>query len=150
MYVYTCGSKDRAAYLTRLALSMVLTLGGCGPSEALVLTPELETIQAHVFDAVCIECHHTGFAAGGLDLSNAASSLAGLAGVPATNPVAHENGWVRVEPGNPDLSFLMRKLRMPGVGEGAPMPPGEHELTDVYVELIADWIRNLGSEGTSS
>jgi len=149
MYVYTTTSKKIWSVQILGVFAMILWLSGCEQQPAAAASAELVSIQAEVFDVVCVECHRAGFAAGELDLSDAATSAQSLTRVPATNRVAHENGWVRVEPGDPELSFLMRKLRSPGVGEGAAMPPGDHELTDAYVELIAEWIRQLGAQGAS-
>jgi mono/diheme cytochrome c family protein len=149
MYVYTSTSKK--IWLAQIlgAFMALSWLSGCGQPLAPAPLPELVSIQAQVFDAACVECHRAGFASGELDLSDAATSAQSLIRVPATNRVAHENGWVLVEPGAPGLSFLMRKLRNPGVGEGAAMPPGTHELTDACVELIAEWIRQLGAQGAA-
>lgn len=121
-----------------------MALFGCG-EEPLPTSyySEMGLIQAEVFDVVCSECHNQLYPAGGLDLSNEEASYASLVGVSASNRVASDNGWLLVNPGVPELSFLMRKLRTPGVGEGGPMPPGDHELTDAFVEVIAAWIEGL-------
>ncbi len=60
----------------------------------------------------------------------------------ATNAVAAENGWMLIKPGDPDLSFLVRKLERPGVGEGAPMPMDGHKLQTFWLDLIRRWVAN--------
>jgi hypothetical protein len=119
----------------------------CGEEHRGPLKPDLETIQTEIFDVACIECHNSSYAAGDLDLSSMQSSYAALVGKRTNNSVAFENGWMLVKPGNPDLSFLLRKIGLPGVGEGTPMPPGNQELTDEYADLISTWIEQMGTSG---
>lgn len=106
------------------------------------LEPTLENVQKHVFTPACATsgCHTAETAAGGLDLSTADASYEALVGKPALNGIAAENHWKLVTPEDPDLSFLCRKLEQPGMGEGAPMPPGEYMVKQEYVELVEDWI----------
>jgi len=99
-----------------------------------------ENVQFEVFDRVCVSCHSATTPSGGLDLSTSAQSYAALVNVPVDNDVARENGWRRVVPNDPDRSFLIRKVLTPGVGEGAPMPPGDEALVEPYVDLLIDWI----------
>lgn len=103
------------------------------------LSATLDNIQEHVFDKACVQCHNEQTSSGGLDLSSSQVSYDNLIGISAKNSVAGENGWVLVKVGEPDLSFLVRKLS-PGLGEGAPMPLGTQELTEFYVDLIKNWI----------
>lgn len=84
-------------------------------------------------------CHNSEGPAGGLDLSSAEASYAALIDVPVVNSVALQNGWVLVKPGDPDLSFLVRKIELPGLGEGAPMPMTT-KLHPYYEKLVRDWI----------
>ena len=111
------------------------------------LSDDLPAIQRLVFDRACANagCHDALTRAGFLDLSSLEASRADLlgsdgVGVPVANAVAAENGWLRVDPGDPGRSFLVRKLRLPGAGEGAPMPLGPRQLTAPYVEQISSWI----------
>ena len=105
------------------------------------LAPTLDNIQVHIFDEACSMrgCHASEGAAGGLDLGSADASFAALVGVPVVNSVASQNGWLLVKPGDPDLSFLVRKIDVPGLGEGAPMPMQE-KLHPYYQDLIRTWI----------
>lgn len=134
----------------RAARAMIagIALSGCSAGAvAPELAPTLEDIQLHVFDQACSPsgCHDATTAAGALDLSDADASFASLVSMPADNAVAAENGWLRVSPERPELSFLIRKLTLPGVGEGAPMPVGAFELTDYYLGLIDAWIADGAS-----
>ena len=105
------------------------------------LEPTFNNIQEHIFDRACATagCHGEGASAGGLDLSSAQVSHDGLVGVPANNTLANQNGWLLVKPGDPELSFLVRKLGTQGIGEGAPMPITT-QLTPFYQDLIRNWI----------
>jgi hypothetical protein len=109
------------------------------------LHPTLESIQAHILTPSCAGCHNPTDAGGGLDLSSADASYAGLVEIPAKNRIAAENHWLRVKPGDPELSFLFRKIGAPGVGEGAPMPVGEYELSGECLDVISTWIRDGAS-----
>ena len=123
------------------ALTVVGT--ACGDGMVVDSPSTLVDIQELVFTPACATagCHDTSTRAAELDLSTAEASFRDLVGVPARNAVAAENGWLRVMPGQPELSFLTRKLEAPGVGEGAAMPVGAFELTPFYRDLIAEWIR---------
>ena len=131
----------------------VVSLGACASAKTNVdgegpdHEASFELIQSQIFDQACATagCHDSTTLAGSLNLSSADASYQSLVEVMADNSVAAENRWMRVKPGEPDLSFLIRKLELPGIGEGAPMPVGEMELTDYYVAMISEWIA-LGAE----
>jgi hypothetical protein len=113
---------------------------GCDIEAILAHPDRLAVLQEQVFTPTCAGCHQPGALSAELDLSTAEASLASLIDVPAQNAVASENGWLRVLPGNPELSFVLRKIGGPGVGEGAPMPPGDHAVTETYRTLLSEWI----------
>ena len=58
--------------------------------------------------------------------------------MPAENPGAQAIGEIRVIPGNPDASKVMRTLE----GRGKQMPPRKHALqpTKEEVRRVRDWI----------
>jgi hypothetical protein len=104
-------------------------------------TATFATLQRRVFTASCAtaSCHGAG-GAGGLTLT-AGASYASLVGVPATNPVARDAGLLRVVPGDPDASFLLRKLQAAlRPGEGAPMPFVGSALPPASIDLVRRWI----------
>lgn len=134
-------------------LGLIVTLG-CSSSTKTSpdaglgeLEPTLATLQEHVFAPACAlsGCHDDATRAGNLNLSSQAASYAALVDVPVTNAIALENGWLLVKPGDPELSFVVRKMRLPGLGEGAPMPIGEFQVSDYYMTLLEEWI-SLGAE----
>jgi len=138
-------TTNRAGKNSRTALFAVVLLGvlsstvGC-IVEPVELAPTLENVQSEVFDVACASCHSGSSPAGNLDLSSAEASYNSLVTRPADNSVAYENGWSLVKAGEPDLSFLCRKIEYPGMGEGAPMPPGDEQLNDIYIDLVRRWI----------
>lgn len=135
------------------AIPFVLCLGLCLPLVACksdnpgadasiaFLEPTLDNIQEHIFDEACSMrgCHGADSPAGGLNLSSADASFLALVDVPVRNSVASQNGWVLVKAGEPDLSFLVRKIDVPGLGEGAPMP-FTTKLHPFYQNLVREWI----------
>jgi hypothetical protein len=99
------------------------------------------TIQRKVFTPSCAtaSCHGAG-GAGGLILG-AAVSYGSLVGVPPANRVAGDAGLLRVAPGDPARSFLLRKLQGTlAPGEGAPMPFVGPSLPPASIDLVRRWI----------
>ena len=58
----------------------------------------------------------------------------------ADNEVAKAAGAIRVRPGDPDGSFLVKKLTNPGPGEGDLMPKRSHALPPRAVGVVRAWI----------
>jgi hypothetical protein len=104
--------------------------------------PTFQVVQERVFGPRGCRvqtCHGAG-AAGGLDLQSG-TAWEDLVGVPAANPVAAAAGALRVAPGDPDASFLLRKLTGPlASGEGDPMPVIGTRPDPVELDLIRAWI----------
>lgn len=107
-----------------------------------MLEPNLPSIQAMVFTPTCATatCHSGGAPDGGLDLS-AGNSYANLINVPSV--AANANGLDRVEPGQPDNSFLIHKLE--NTGNVGVMPPG-NMLPQADIDVIRLWITNGAAE----
>lgn len=106
-----------------------LTEGGNVP-----LAATLESIQANVFDASCIVCHSGAAAPLGLRL-DADSSYVSLVGV-ASRQVS---SVLRVAPGEPDRSYLIRKLEGTAA-EGARMPLGGSPIPQATIDFVRQWI----------
>jgi hypothetical protein len=106
----------------------------------------LATIQQEIFTGTCTDasCHSAVGRAGDLvleaDPSDAQFVYNQLVNVPAANFAASQEGLLRVEPGNPDGSFLLIKLHGPTPAQGARMPSGKPPLADSQLQLIHDWI----------
>lgn len=101
----------------------------------------LANIQTQIFNTTCIDqfCHDAQTRSGNLSLV-AGASHDELVSVPAFNFAAQQAGLLRVQPGNPDTSFLVIKLTNPTLVEGARMPSGKAALSDAQIQLIRDWI----------
>ncbi len=124
-------------------LSLVLSLAACGSKEPeAALEPTLDAIQARVFEPSCAltGCHSALDSAGEVDLSTADASYASLVDVRATNAAARAVQSMRVKPGDPERSFLRRKMDRPGADEGDTMPPGAPPIEAQHRAAITEWI----------
>ena len=92
-----------------------------------------------IFDASCAEAFCHGDPNVGLDLRRGRSWEA-LVGVPSLSVPELD----RVEPGQPDASFLVHKLQGTqtqfGPAGGSQMPFSRAPLPDVEIELVRSWI----------
>lgn len=132
------------------AAALVAALAGCGggSGEGLdangrplgegsaggPLAPTFASIQANVFTPVCTGCHAGAAAPVGLRL-DAGSSYELLVGV-ASGEVG---SLQRVNPGNPDASYLIHKLEG-SAAVGARMPFGGPYLDEATIAVIRQWI----------
>ena len=95
-------------------------------------TATLSRVQGEIFDLFCVGCHPPS---GGLDLDRG-NSHGNLVNVPSTQ----QPGLVRVRPGDPDASYLYRKINGgPGI-TGSRMPQGGPFLSTERTQLLRDWI----------
>lgn len=102
------------------------------------IQPTLDSIQAHVLTPICSSCHTGPTSAilpSGLDLSSADASFASLVGVQSLE----DSAIARVEPGDPDSSYLVQKVEgTAAVGER--MPLGGEPLDAATIAAIRNWI----------
>jgi methionine-rich copper-binding protein CopC len=106
--------------------------GGTAP-----LTADFQSIQDNVFTPICTKCHQGASAPEGLQL-DATHSYALLAGVASTE----QPGVQRVQAGDPDSSYIIRKLEgAPGI-TGQQMPFGGPYLPQSTINVIRQWITN--------
>lgn len=96
--------------------------------------PNFSEIQAAVFTPSCAtaNCHSGGNPPASLNLE-AANSFAMLVGIASEQDGALQ----RVNPGNPEVSYLIRKLE--GSGSGQQMPPN-NALPQADIDIIRQWI----------
>lgn len=89
------------------------------------------------FDGKCVFCHYEGSSNPGLNL-NEPFGPNGLVNVPTT----YRGSSIRVVPGNPEESFLMRKVRATEADPviGAPMPYSFDELSPRQIDTVRQWI----------
>ena len=115
--------------------------GGSGDG---ALTPDLASIQSHVFTPICTACHAGGSAPQGLHLDEA-NAYTMLVGVPS-NEVS---SVLRVKPGDPDNSYIIQKLEG-HAAVGARMPFGGPYLDDATIAVIRQWITNGAHQATAA
>jgi len=116
---------------------------------SIVTLHNFDQINTFVLQPLCSNfsvCHSTQGQrdAGHLDLSK--DPYKALINVLADNKMAGGEGKLRVQPCNPDSSFLMIKLTLPetqkdsNVGYGASMPKDNTHLPMEQIQAIHDWI----------
>lgn len=98
------------------------------------MQPTLSSIQEHVFTPICTACHIGSAAPQGLRLE-AGMSHGMLVGVPSVGVPSVD----RVEPGDPDNSFLIHKLEGTQAS-GDRMPLGGPYLSQEVIDIIRQWI----------
>jgi hypothetical protein len=111
---------------------------GAPPPGSPSVTPDFQSIQDNVFTPICTQCHIGAGAPQGLQLDEA-HSYALLVGIPS----AEQPNVLRVSPGNPDDSYLVRKLEGPSAGiSGGQMPLNQDPLAQSTIDAIRQWITN--------
>lgn len=100
------------------------------------LTAEFSSIQRNVFTPLCTSCHSGAQAPLGLRLDEGAA-FAMLVGTPSVE-VPSLN---RVQPGNPDASYLIHKVEGTAA-VGARMPLNAPPLPTETIAVIRQWISN--------
>jgi hypothetical protein len=127
-----------------LALAAVgLSLGACGgggeedPDDGPV-QPRFGSIQAEIFTPSCSvsTCHDSASQQAGQDLS-AGAAYDNIVNVPSSEDPARR----RVEPGFPERSYLVAKLRGGPNITGGRMPLGRPPLGEERIQAIEEWIR---------
>ena len=76
-------------------------------------------------------------------MGNQELTLKSLINVPPSDPALRAKYPARVVPGDPDKSFLMRKLLGPTSGEGVRMPMNGGPLDAQTIEAIRTWIARM-------
>jgi hypothetical protein len=110
-----------------------------------------DRIREQIFAQSCAlsGCHDSESATGDLILLSSAA-YSQLVGVTPDNPAAAGAGLQRIFPGDPDLSFLYRKIIDDlEVGWGSSMPDGAAPLSPDQAEIIRLWIIGDGILGAA-
>jgi hypothetical protein len=95
-------------------------------------TATLSAIQDQIFTPICSHCHPPNQ---GMDL-RAGKAYGSIVGVNS----AEQPTLVRVKPGDPDNSYLYRKVQGTPSITGSRMPQGGPFLSAQQLQLIHDWI----------
>lgn len=129
------------AYSYYFVFIILCVCAGCERAELLEVSNEatLSNIQATIFDTNCAlsGCHAGSDAQLDQNLS-AGQSFSNIVNVRSVE----RSDLFRVEPGNPDDSYLFMKI----IGDpdivGARMPLGRAALSDQQIEIVREWIAN--------
>lgn len=106
-----------------------------------VLQANFDSIQQNVFDARCIVCHIGASAPLGLRLDDA-NSYGLLVGVASAQVPALQ----RVDPGDPNSSYLIQKLEGTA-SAGGRMPLGATPLSQADIAVVRQWITDGAQPG---
>lgn len=99
------------------------------------LAPTFSSIQARIFTPICTQCHAGASAPLGFSLE-AGVSYGNLVNVPSVEVPT----LMRVKPGQPDSSYIVRKLEGgPGI-VGGRMPLGLPPLAAEEIGALRSWI----------
>jgi hypothetical protein len=150
-----------AGYKTIVALLVAAAMAGCagngngldangnpvtpGSGGTTPLTADFQSIQANVFTPICTKCHIGAGAPQGLQL-DAAHSYALLVSVPSQE----QPSVLRVSPGAPDNSYIIRKLQGTAGISGGQMPLGGPYLPQSTIDVIRQWITNGAAQSTTA
>jgi uncharacterized protein (TIGR03118 family) len=142
----TTAIADGSATLTATATDVDANVGS-SPAVSVTVANAAPTaatlgeLQAQVFTPSCSGCHNGSQPAGGTlpgsqNLSSAAASFAALVGVASQE----QPGVLRVKPGDPANSYLIRKLEGAAGISGVRMPFGGPYLDPSTIDRIKSWI----------
>ncbi len=134
-----------------LALVLMLALAACEHADPLADEEpppssdgvKFSTIQTTIFNTSCAlsGCHTGTFPPQGLNLSEG-QAYANLVGVTSQE----DPSLKRVEPGDPDRSYLYLKIIGAAGIRGGRMPLGRDPLSDAQIDLIRQWIEEGAPE----
>jgi len=129
--------------VSELIAAVRSALAGCftAPTPTPTLLAKFAAIQSEIFSPRCAipTCHDSTARSGDLVLA-ADQSYDELVGVEPDIDTARMAGLLRVDPGDPENSFLLVKLVGPPPSQGSRMPLTGALLSDGEVALIRAWI----------
>ncbi len=131
----------RALLVSLCAVATVVSAAPKKPKAAPAPAVKKVTLEKDVqpfFNTSCVMCHIPGVANGEMILEEG-DAFKALVNAKATGA----KGQLRVVPGQPDQSYLLRKLKgthkdVNGAGERMPM--GGAQVSDATLATIAQWI----------
>ncbi len=109
-------------------------------------TATFTSIQNNVFTPSCAlsGCHAGASPQAGMNLSQR-QAYAAIVGVPSNE----QPSLMRVNPGNPDQSYLVQKIEGTAV-VGGRMPLGGPPLSNDLIQMIRQWVANGAQDDTAS
>jgi hypothetical protein len=134
-----------------IVLLSAISVAGCaGNGEGIAqgsgpVTADFQSIQDNVFTPICAQCHIGVSAPEGMQL-DAGHSYNMLVGVPSVE----QPSLLRVNPGNPDASYMVHKIEGASGIDGGQMPLGETPLPQSTIDAIRQWITNGAPNAVSA
>lgn len=106
-----------------------------GGDTTAVVTVTLAQLSAEIFTPSCAVsgCHGASNPAEGMSLTSSAIAASIINVTSNQRP-----NLKRIDPGNPDGSYLLQKVR--GTGANNQMPLGGAPLSGAKIQLIVDWV----------
>lgn len=125
---------------------LAVAAAGCGTKKTLPFEPgggppspdaTFTRVQNEVFSVSCAlsGCHSGASPTGGMNLS-AGVAYGNIVGVPSTERADLD----RIQPGDPDRSYMVKKLRGDADIVGSRMPL-VGSITAAQLQLVVDWVR---------
>ncbi len=101
-------------------------------------TPTLSQLQASIFTPICSVCHTGGGSSlpASMDLTSTSATFANTVGVASTE----QPSLMRINPGNPDASYLVHKIEGAPDITGGRMPLGGPPLDPTLIANVRAWI----------
>jgi mono/diheme cytochrome c family protein len=120
------------------ALRGQLSLNAAAPPPPPASTVTLAQLQSSIFTPICSGCHTGGGSSlpSSMNLTSASASFAALVGVASTE----QPSVLRVSAGNPDASYLVRKIEGAAGITGGRMPLGGAPLDPALIANVRTWI----------
>lgn len=109
------------------------------------LTADFQSIQDNIFTPICTKCHLGAGAPEGMQL-DATHSYAAIVGVPS----AEQPNLKRVDPGDPDSSYIIHKLEGGPAITGERMPFGGPYLSQAMIDVVRQWVTNGAQKSPTS
>lgn len=135
--VTACGAGSGEA-LNEQGLPITDDDGGNQPETPSGNEITLTQLQQNIFGAICTNCHTGATAPRGLRLDSEENSYAFL----VSHGADEIPTLMRVNPGKPDESYLVKKLEGAADIVGARMPLGGPYLSQEQIDQVRSWIAN--------
>jgi hypothetical protein len=146
MDAHTSNSWSLYWYATA-ALFAVLSLGVSQTSAQDISQLSQEQLESRVVDIFSSSCAQVGCHAGSNPQMGIALTEDLFYGHTVDAPSRERPGLDLIEPGRPDSSYLIHKVRGQEDIVGAPMPFTGEKLSEEEVQVLEAWTRGLSEEG---
>jgi len=118
-----------------LTLTLALSLSHAGPD------PALQANVKAIFDDACVACHDAGIDPTGPDGVDLESDLSKLVG-----KKSNVTGEPMIVPGDPDKSYLFKKMTGKGGIKGETMPLGDDIMPADKLDAVRQWIAAMPAD----